>query len=162
MHKRGTTFFFHVASLNFKKSSEDRNLSEMKSLCKWPRRRKLFILMSSDIGNKDMSVMYTLVLYIPMRMWTTHCLKVTLPRKTSDHCFVREMKRKTKKREKRGGKERKREIKREDNRGREREGERGREGGTEGGWCMRQKTEKDRLKSFKLFFPLNNPSFVQI
>lgn len=75
---------------------------------------------------------------------TTRSLKVT--QKTSNQCFVSEMKRKTK-----------RERTEEGKRGRERLREREREGG---GACG--KTEKDRLKSFKLFFPLNNPSFVQI
>lgn len=59
-----------------------------------------------------------------------------------------------KKRKCRGGKQRKKEIKREAEKWKERERER------EKSACGI--TEKDRLKSFKLFFPLNNPTLVQI
>ena len=60
------------------------------------------------------------------------------------------MKRKTK--SEHGGKDKKREIKGGEQRERERERE----------LSVCGRTEKDRLKSFKLFFRLNNPSFVQI
>lgn len=68
----------------------------------------------------------------------------------SNQRFVCKMKRRTKR------ERRQRQEEREIKRVRERERE---------GWvvvvaCGR--TEKDTLKSFKLFFPLNNPSFVQI
>jgi len=48
----------------------------------------------------------------------------------------------------------------EGNRGGERLRERQGDGERSGSTC--RKTEKDRLKSFRLFLPLNNPSFVQI
>ena len=146
---------FHMDSLNFQMSSEDRNLSEMKR----GKEKVVYFDVLWYKKQRHVRCVHTRAIYPYADVDNSLPQGDSPPRKTGDHCFVREMKRKTKKREKRGGKERKREIKREDNRGRERRRER--DGGREGGACGK-KTEKDRLKSFKLFFPLNNPSFVQI
>lgn len=92
--------------------------------------------------------MYSLCRIITRRQVSTVCLKVILFQ-TEQPLLCLSDKVEDKTRESRGGKWRKREIKRQAERRRKR-------------GVQSDRTERGRVKSFKLFFLLNNPSFVQI